>query len=581
MKNNHRIKIAITITLSLACLILSQAVCLAATYYVATNGNDNNPGTELEPFQTVQKGMDSTGDGDTVFIKSGVYDLSGYSKDIDYKLSLIGEDKYSTVLKNGGTITFHDSITVKNLKFADYYYTVFKPLAREGETIDGVYFENCVFDNLQDGICTGKDSKGAITNVHISNCEFLNMSGGSVNAIAIYNALISDIHITNNIFKNLISYGHVSAICVGNILTTTDVFISGNYMDTIIGSTEVIEDNGHEVHGIIAEGTNLNILNNAVINLNAGQDHEAIYMKGTNSIISDNVMIDCISHQGAIAIKSDGVSYHNTISKNRIQSNQYVGSISRVLYTAGADYNTVVDNYIKSPYARWGIYIHEAHGTPCFVNNNYSETKDYTLTMSNSSNGEILQNVFISYEGETMYFSETTDNITISGNTEYQGQPSNPPTAEASADVVQGEAPLTVNFSSDGSNDPNGSIVSYEWNFHDGTISSDRNPTHVYNEIRTYAATLIVTDSDGFKDMDYVEIKVTGSTILYGDVSENSSISAYDASLAAQYVVGLISLSSDQITKADVTGNGSVSATDASWIARKAVDVNVNFPAEE
>ncbi|MFC1632359.1 LamG-like jellyroll fold domain-containing protein [Candidatus Omnitrophota bacterium] len=66
----------------------------------------------------------------------------------------------------------------------------------------------------------------------------------------------------------------------------------------------------------------------------------------------------------------------------------------------------------------------------------------------------------------------------------------------------------------------------------------------------------------------------------YGDVSENGSLSAYDASLAAQYAVGLITLTANQITKADVTGNGSVSATDASWIARKAVDASVVFPVE-
>ncbi|MFC1631144.1 choice-of-anchor Q domain-containing protein [Candidatus Omnitrophota bacterium] len=69
-------------------------------------------------------------------------------------------------------------------------------------------------------------------------------------------------------------------------------------------------------------------------------------------------------------------------------------------------------------------------------------------------------------------------------------------------------------------------------------------------------------------------------SLLYGDVSENGSISAYDASLAAQYAVGSISLTADQITAADVTGNGDVSATDASWVARKAVDSNVEFPVE-
>ena len=70
-------------------------------------------------------------------------------------------------------------------------------------------------------------------------------------------------------------------------------------------------------------------------------------------------------------------------------------------------------------------------------------------------------------------------------------------------------------------------------------------------------------------------------SINYGDVSGNGAISAYDASLTAQYAVGSVSLTQEQITRADVTGNGDVSATDASWIARKAVDATVVFPVEE
>jgi hypothetical protein len=67
---------------------------------------------------------------------------------------------------------------------------------------------------------------------------------------------------------------------------------------------------------------------------------------------------------------------------------------------------------------------------------------------------------------------------------------------------------------------------------------------------------------------------------LYGDVSGDSSISAYDASLAAQYAVGLITLTSTQIQKADVTGDSSVSAYDASLIAQKAVGLITKFPVE-
>jgi hypothetical protein len=73
----------------------------------------------------------------------------------------------------------------------------------------------------------------------------------------------------------------------------------------------------------------------------------------------------------------------------------------------------------------------------------------------------------------------------------------------------------------------------------------------------------------------------TGSPKLYGDVSENGTITATDASMAARYAVDLISLTASQITAADVTGNGSVGATDASWIARRAVGDTVVFPVEQ
>jgi hypothetical protein len=44
-----------------------------ATYYVATNGNDNNPGTITQPFATWQKGFDMAKAGDLVYIRGGIY----------------------------------------------------------------------------------------------------------------------------------------------------------------------------------------------------------------------------------------------------------------------------------------------------------------------------------------------------------------------------------------------------------------------------------------------------------------------------------------------------------------------------
>jgi len=55
---------------------------------------------------------------------------------------------------------------------------------------------------------------------------------------------------------------------------------------------------------------------------------------------------------------------------------------------------------------------------------------------------------------------------------------------------------LTVNFN-DTSIDSDGTIVSYLWNFGDGTTSTTADPTHTYAAAGTYTVTLTVTDDDG------------------------------------------------------------------------------------
>jgi hypothetical protein len=54
-------------------LLFSIANTYGATYYVATNGNDNNPGTKESPFLTIQKGATLAKAGDVVIIKPGTY----------------------------------------------------------------------------------------------------------------------------------------------------------------------------------------------------------------------------------------------------------------------------------------------------------------------------------------------------------------------------------------------------------------------------------------------------------------------------------------------------------------------------
>lgn len=70
------------------------------------------------------------------------------------------------------------------------------------------------------------------------------------------------------------------------------------------------------------------------------------------------------------------------------------------------------------------------------------------------------------------------------------------PTPNFSADITLGCVPVRVNFT-DQSTTPTGTIVSWEWDFGDGTTSTQRNPSHTYTNTGFYTVTLIVTSSTG------------------------------------------------------------------------------------
>jgi len=57
----------------LLAILVVAANAPAATYYVAKNGNNSNPGTQAQPWLTIQKAADTLVAGDTVYIKAGTY----------------------------------------------------------------------------------------------------------------------------------------------------------------------------------------------------------------------------------------------------------------------------------------------------------------------------------------------------------------------------------------------------------------------------------------------------------------------------------------------------------------------------
>jgi len=85
------------------------------------------------------------------------------------------------------------------------------------------------------------------------------------------------------------------------------------------------------------------------------------------------------------------------------------------------------------------------------------------------------------------------------------------PIAIAHPEFYAGNNP-TVHFDGSDSWDPDGSIVSYYWDFADGNTSTEVSPTHTYAEDGIYNVTLTVTDDRGAIGVAHCEIRVDAYT---------------------------------------------------------------------
>jgi chitodextrinase len=94
-----------------------------------------------------------------------------------------------------------------------------------------------------------------------------------------------------------------------------------------------------------------------------------------------------------------------------------------------------------------------------------------------------------------------------------QGGPNKVPIAFCDATPIDGYAPLTVNFIGLG-NDPDGAVVSYHWDFGDGSTSAVQNPSHTFTNAGSYTVTLTVTDNNASVGTSTIHIYVTIPTNL-------------------------------------------------------------------
>lgn len=85
-----------------------------------------------------------------------------------------------------------------------------------------------------------------------------------------------------------------------------------------------------------------------------------------------------------------------------------------------------------------------------------------------------------------------------------------PPTIDFTADITEGEAPLSVTFTPL----PAGDITHWHWDFGDGQFSNEPGPSHTYTTDGNYIVSLAVMGADGSDLETKVDFISIGRTII-------------------------------------------------------------------
>lgn len=127
--------------------------------------------------------------------------------------------------------------------------------------------------------------------------------------------------------------------------------------------------------------------------------------------------------------------------------------------------------------------------------------------LTSGTSGQILNSI---WENRVVYSDDRNGDLEIYMTEFYLTPSGDPPVADAGPDrTVPPGVPIT--FNGGGSYDPDGTIVSYDWDFDDSHTGSGITTTHPFTDSGEYWVTLTVTDNDGLTGLDTAIITIHSS----------------------------------------------------------------------
>jgi hypothetical protein len=470
-----------------------------AKLYVSNQGDDSYAGTEAKPFKTIKKALECSYPGDEIIVEKGTYDeqikfaSNRIYSEKDKKLVIRARKKHKA------------SISSVNLKYGDYV-TIdgFKLI---GGTIDmGGSTGATVINNYVRDAGVGIRAHGAngrVANNYMYKCSFgINVSGT--------NMLVENNEIERLIFRKgdadyfrFFGEGHI---------------IRGNYMhgtrQTEIGTAHVdgfqtFDNNGEFARHIIIEG-----------NLVEDYYHQGFmgsssyYNHSYDITFRNNIFKDATAWGLCIHSIKDVKVYNNLfmdmgihgIGFNGEGEHHATGEVrNNIFYNANNCYfgidkkyasNNIIfrsDAYKKYDQASYPNDI--VNADPMFID---IDNNDFSIHPSSPA---IDKGINLKFDHDFAGNARLHGKYLDIGPYEYQGS-SLPLAYIQFSNYVSGNSgyePFKVTFDGSKSYAPEGrSIVSYEWDFGDGSIDTGAGTTHVFSSGK-YTVKLTVTDNAGYK----------------------------------------------------------------------------------
>jgi parallel beta-helix repeat protein len=445
--------------------------------YVGGSGSNN--------YTRIQYAIDDATDGDIVFVYEGTYEEL---ITINTTISLIGEDKDTTNI-NGSEIGDVITINADNVNITGF--------------------------TIQKG---GDSNKGIVIN---SEHSFISDNKFNENR---YGISIEDT--SNHIIKENIFHYHRSR-CIRAINSHNNIVVNNRFATNT------------DFPVIYFKECNFSIISNNYFSLTG----TGIYLSICNNLTISNNTLVSDTFNDAFLFKD---IHYCTISNNNILS------WSRGIWLEYCNYNNIYDNIISNNYYD-GIYSRQNNNYN-IISNNIISNNDNGIYLYDTSKGNVIcyNNISSNFRGINIKYDSSCDNNTIYHNyfnnnaDAFDGcsnlwnlsYPSggnywNDYTGEDSDGDGIGDTPLNISggtgnkdyfplmypwgeqrpvanytffeeyggyaFNASLSYDRDGEIVSYEWDFGDGSTDNGIEVSHAYNESGSYDITLITTDNEGYK----------------------------------------------------------------------------------